>query len=556
MDEFLEKNKIQSYISNIPFVNRIYYLEQESHFIKGKIEISFDSLKSLDFEVLIMPQYPLKDHDSESIKFINKELIEYNHVMSDGVICIHTSHCTSLEKKLLIDFNSLKNWIVKYYINSGSIENYEHIVIPESTFDNGYFSYAFAETDKPFNKDEFGQVELRIIKNSIYKEKLIQNFLVQRFKSASIKYCNWSNYYRDIETTHFGYYVFIEKVPANYNRFIFENWLDFKDLLPTDFLQELHKYESSIPKGKKFFLPVFIGYKTICEEIHWQVALFESDKFPISGVPIRSNGVKTGNWKSELISQKIKWALSENASYPYFFGRGSFSTLITEKKILIIGIGAIGSILAKTLVRCGCKNIDITDIDTKKQENVCRSEYEFIYGLSDKVVELKNILTSTSPHCNINIVNKENFESIIKVFHRNKEAKAAYCEHLNEYDFVFDCTTDNDLMYILNSLELTCNLINMSITNHAKELICAFYPNIYGFVINQFENILSNDIDDLYSPTGCWSPTFKASYNDINLLVQMGLKQINQIFSNNSAKNNFIVTFEGENAQNLKIKEF
>lgn len=556
MGELLEIGKIETCISNIPFVSRIYNLEQESYYIKGKVEISFDGLKSLDFELLIKPQYPLKDHDSESIKFINKELIEYNHVMSDGAICIHTSHCINIEKKLLIDFNSLKDWIVKYYLNSGTDENYEHIIVPESIVDNRYFSYIFTETDKSFENKEFGKVGITILRNSIYKDRLIQNFLVQNFESSTKKYCSWSTYYRNAETTHSGYYVFVDVSPATHNRFIFENWLDFKDLIPPSFLQLLHNYESSLSRNEKVILPIFIGYRTINNEVHWQVALLESGNFPIEGVPVKHNGIKTGNWRSELISQEIIWALSENASYSYFFGRGSFSTSITEKKILIIGIGAIGSILAKTLVRCGCKNIDITDIDTKKPENVCRSEYEFNYGLSDKVAELTSILTSISPHCNINIVNKEYFESIIKVFHKDKEAKAVFCEHLNKFDLVFDCTTDNDLMYILNSLQLNCNLINMSITNYAKDLVCAFYPNIYRFVINQFENILSNDIDDLYSPTGCWSPTFKASYNDIDLLVQMGLKHINHIFSSNGAKNNFIVTFEGGNAQTLKIKEF
>jgi len=456
----------------------------------------------------------------------------------------------------LIDFNSLKNWIVKYYLNSGTDKNYKHIVVPESIVDNRYLSYIFAETDKSFKKGEFGLVGLIAIRNNIYKEKLIQNFLVQNFESNSKKYCKWSNYYKNTKTTHSGYYIFIETTPATHNRFIFENWLDFKDLFPTDFLQKLYRYESSLARNKKVFMPIFIGYKTINDEIHWQVALLESGNFPTKGIPVKLNGVKTGKWRGELISQKIIWALSENASYPYFFGRGSFSTSITEKKILIIGIGAIGSILAKTLVRCGCKNIDITDFDTKKPENVCRSEYEFNNGLSDKVTELTTILTSTSPHCDINIINKEYFESIIKVFHKDKKAKAVFCKHLNKYDLVFDCTTDNDLMYILNSLKLNCNLINMSITNHAKELVCAFYPNIYEFVINQFENVLYNDTNDLYSPTGCWSPTFKASYNDINLLVQMGLKHINYVFNNDKAKNNFIVTFEGDNTQTLKIKEF
>ena len=53
---------------------------------------------------------------------------------------------------------------------------------------------------------------------------------------------------------------------------------------------------------------------------------------------------------------------------------------LTNSKILIIGIGAIGSIVAKTLVRSGCTKVDFIDYDIKEPENVCRSEYSFYTG--------------------------------------------------------------------------------------------------------------------------------------------------------------------------------
>ncbi len=558
LDELLDIAKIQTCISAIPFVNEIYFFKYENHSIKGKIEISFEGLESLDFEVSIKPPYPFRWYDSESISFINKELIEYNHVMGDGNICIHTSHSSNIEEKLQIDFNSLKNWIDKYYIKSISDENYEHIIVDETTIDDKYYSYIFAETDKAFKKNEFGTVYLSQLKNSIYKEKENLNYLVLSFESHlnTVKQCRWSNVYSNLNVTNEGLYIFIETIPALYNKFIYADWLDFQSLFTNDFLQELNKIKKIVNNKDNLRIPLFIGYRTVKSDIHWNVALLEACKFPIEGIPIELGGKKTGHWTGNLISQKIDWALSENGSYSYFFGRGSFSHLITEKKILIIGIGAVGSIIAKTLVRSGCKYLDITDIDTKKPENVCRSEYEFSYGICNKTEELLNIITSISPHCNIRIMDKEYFGMMSKVFHQNKEAKKVFSNNLNEYDLIFDCTTDNDLMYILNTLELTCNLINISITNHAKELVCAFHPNIYRFVMNQFKNVLNNDVNDLYNPTGCWSPTFKASYNDIDLLVQMALKNINEVFSNKKAINNFTISFEGDNTHNLIIKEF
>lgn len=76
-------------------------------------------------------------------------------------------------------------------------------------------------------------------------------------------------------------------------------------------------------------------------------------QFPVRGVPIKINDVKTGQWKGELIDRKISWAISRDASYEYFFGRGAFVEKITNSKVLIIGIGAIGSMVAKTLTRGG-----------------------------------------------------------------------------------------------------------------------------------------------------------------------------------------------------------
>ena len=76
---------------------------------------------------------------------------------------------------------------------------------------------------------------------------------------------------------------------------------------------------------------------------------------------------------------------------------------------------------------------------------------------------------------------------------------------------------------------------------------------MYKFVNHQFSSILKNDTEDLYEPTGCWSPTFKGSYNDINVLVQLALRHLNRLFTNKKQKNNFVIK---EVDNNLKIIEF
>lgn len=552
-------DKLKEIILKIPYVKKVCFIEQREFIAFGKIEIFFEGLeKPLDFEFEIFPQYPLKSYDSETINFINKDLLKYNHVMENGSICIHTTHNTDIEQKLLIDFASLKIWIEKYYINKNNDKNYEHIIVSESLINDTYHSYLFTDINHEFNKGDSGKVNITFLNSGIYKEKNNVNYLVQSFDISDNKpiLCSWNKTYANYPPTNIGFYIYVETVPVKYNRFIFKNWKEFNNILPRNFLETLSQFEkNNIKKQKGKLFPLFIGYKTIEKETHWEVAMLEIGNFPITENHEENNGLYLPVKK--LIDKEINWMITRNSSYKYFFGRGALCEKITNSKILIIGVGAIGSMLAKTLVKGGCKFIDIVDHDVKEPENVCRSEYLFNNGITDKVQELHRILTANSPFVEVNIDEKCYFESFIKSFYNNESKyKENITFALNEFDIIFDCTTDNDLMYVLNTLELDCDLINMSITNHAKDLVCAFHPNIYHFVNTLFNSILLNDLSDLYNPTGCWNPTFKASYNDINLLVQMAIKQINHFFDNDKSKNNFIVKTDIDKNFNIKLVQY
>ena len=106
--------RVEKTVETIPYVSVVRAFSENDTNIEGVVSVNLDALESpLEFNVVIYPQYPFKSQESETIKFFNMDLLEYNHVMGNGVICIHTSSCPSIEKKLLIDFESLKNWIIK-----------------------------------------------------------------------------------------------------------------------------------------------------------------------------------------------------------------------------------------------------------------------------------------------------------------------------------------------------------------------------------------------------------------------------------------------------------
>jgi len=551
---------IKNYLEKIPFVTKIYCLKTENASLNGRIQIDFKGLPApLDFDINIAAHYPLRSYDSESIKFKNIHLRPYKHVMDDGSICIHTSHNTNIEQKLLMDLTSLKNWIVKYYIKNEEDTHYEHIIVPQNLFDGNYYSYCFTNVENSFNKGDFGIVGIASLSNGIYRENQILNSIVLYFQFENgVKInCKWTSRYLNLNLLTNGIFIFIKDTPAELGRFVYKDWEDFQELLPESFLSFLHRFQrDNLKNFRDQITPLFIGYDTIAGEIHWQVALIKIGQYPIEGVPIKINGNKTGKWESQLTSGSINWALSKNSSYKYFFGRGTLNPNITQKGVLIIGIGAVGSMVAKTLVRGGCMRVDLADFDVKEPENVCRSEYLFNLGLNDKVDELTKILSAISPFVETSAINKDYFQSIIKLFYKDIGATEVFVSELNKYDLVIDCTTDDDLMYILDRLSLNCTLMSLSITNHAKALVGGFHPNSYRFFKNQYDNILENDLEDLYNPTGCWSPTFKASYNDINFLVQFAIKHIDKVFAANAQKNNFVIKSKNENVFNYFIEEY
>lgn len=165
---------IKSTIQKIPFVNKLNKIEQREFSIIGNVEILFKDLSEpIEFDFKIEKEYPLKSYNSESITFSNINLLPYSHVMQSGNICIHTSHSTSIEEKIKIDFNSLKAWIIKYYLKKEQDNNYEHIAVEESEISNRKYSFIFTDVNKSFLKGEIGTVRLSLLNDGFHRERAI-----------------------------------------------------------------------------------------------------------------------------------------------------------------------------------------------------------------------------------------------------------------------------------------------------------------------------------------------------------------------------------------------
>lgn len=543
-------NKIEDIITQLAGVKIVKKFELVGFIIKGVISISVESI-SLIFDVEISQQYPFQLHDTESIRFINIELLEFNHVNADGSICVHTLQCIDLEKKIALDFESLRQWIFKYYINKEKDNHYEHIVVPYVVFEASYEIFLFTEVDYKFNKGEFGFFNYTFQSQGNIKDKISRTNLVQLFEINKISYpCKWSNAYQTGKSFR-GIFLFLKTPPVINKRFAVKNWSQLEQFVDQKFFDFLYSLDKGTPQGKRpSILPLLIGYEVGDNEIHWQSILIESKEFPNYGV---KSGTPDRTFIGKFHDQQIIWAQTRNISYKYFFGRGTLNERFTKSKILIIGIGAIGSIVATTLVRGGCTSLNICDHDIKEPENLCRSEYLFITGITNKVQDLTQILTCISPF--VDVCPFDKLTDFTKFVFNDPSSFKVLEQVFNAYDIIFDCTTDNDLAYIFDQLDIQSEIINLSITNHAKNLVCVAKPNIYKWICDVFP-IIDKDKSELYNPTGCWSPTFKASYNDIETLVQFALKHINLSFENQKSISNFYLTASCEDSLKINLHQF
>lgn len=505
---------------------------------------------ALEWKVEISPSYPFKAMGIEPIRFVNKSLLDYSHIMQGGNLCMHPAEYENAENQLVNDLEQLKEWVDKYYIKGEKDEHYEHLVVNHYPIQERYCTFCFAETQEDFEEGDYGIVRYATLATGHKNDFPVANYVVQKF--VSVKHvkkkdrsCVISQFYQKLRSFD-GVYCLLSDMPSVHNKFIVEDYQSIKRLFSQSQKNYIHEFVVS-HNGKYKYFPLFCGYRIPSGSVHWQAMMIFMDDLPIE--PVRVGTGKNRLWFTEFSQGLIQWAETIDISYKYFFGRGAMPAELANKKVLIMGIGATGSIVSETLTRCGAKKLTLCDIDNKEPGNVCRSVYPFYTGTTEKTLDLESLLTQISPHVDCAVL-KSVFDSVVKRYAAEHEDKTAIANFFDEFDVIFDCTTDNQLMRVVDASGTKAQVVNLSITNHAQDLICAFSPNVTETVLLVY-GLLKRDAEfDMYNPTGCWNPTFKASYNDIESKVQFAMKHVIRMLSSKEPLSNFYIT---EDDTHLKI---
>lgn len=510
-------------------------VQSDSVLRKGKIEV--DTQKStLLFDVIVSGDFPLG-----SISFICTNEKGYQHEMHNGLICLNAAPAKALVDRVELELEKLELWIDHYYVKEIPDKHFEYYQF----YQNGPFPMVFEEDEeKTPIKKAVGKFSYSILNERIVKEKEQKSYIALDLGGRK---CRWSkSFLNQMGETFSGIWIYIKKPPVIQRRQTIEEWKDLLGLMTNEQTAFIHDHLGEIKKNSAFpggFF-IMIGYDISTEtgfEVHWDSILVAYSEFPFS-----VEKVKSGEYKAVDKGRKVLWGMSSNASYKRMFGRGRLPDALVNSKILIAGTGAIGSSLFMALVRGGAKYVDIQDGESIDSGNICRGQFAFRSSYFQKVTELQFEAIATSPYIEVNASGK------IDSMNRGNIAYTAIKNHYMQYDYIFDCTTDKYLSITIDEMQLKGTVINLSISDEAKQFVLVTGNGNIHLVKNSIYSKFTAIAEPFYVATGCWHPTFRASYSDINALLHYAINEISGRISKNMTIQSFVIEKEYDETGKLK----
>lgn len=244
----------------------------------------------------------------------------------------------------------------------------------------------------------------------------------------------------------------------------------------------------------------------------------------------------------KLVSLPLRLQTPQIIDNNLFFGRGGFSQRLQNKRIALVGLGALGSMIAESLARSGVTVMGLWDNDIVEPGNICRS----IYQLSDlgesKVDALKKKLLSINPyikaqeikdngywhqHKNVNVFTYEGGSFYGNINYNNQEDSI---KQIKDYDLIIDCTGSNEMLHFISYAVPEADIISLCITNHSANLLCVSSKDGNPFELRKaYLSRIEQDTKNFYlEGSGCYSPTFLATNSDIASLVNLFVRELNQ----------------------------
>ena len=401
---------------------------------------------------------------------------------------------------------------------------------------------AFAESDHTFTiweamPDRVGTVEFYVFQG-VYKNYITKTFF--QIDNGIIQDRDWGNVAetkRKNATPLTGIWIKLNQLPVvppwqapatlgELREICIEQGLDLDELIGKIYSRP--KIVASLSQIVLIGFPIPERYGHDLKRYHWQgVKLPDLTDNNRRGFTTRNQMASDYNRKQSLRNDlKLDWITSENWYPDQIRSRGTLPKVVASKKILLIGAGAIGSMIGEILVRGGVDWMTIVDFDLLKIGNLVRHTLNMDQLDQLKGSALASKLNKISPFAHIDHIN-EDFLSL------SKEA----IEKIKECDLIIDCSGKDDVLKTLSGFEFgeQAQYISLSINLGARRFY--FYSSSgTRFDSGDFEKqtgpwleLDEVDGESIEIPSegiGCWHSVFPARADDIWLFATIAVKRL------------------------------
>lgn len=235
----------------------------------------------------------------------------------------------------------------------------------------------------------------------------------------------------------------------------------------------------------------------------------------------RDNKGRCNYYKLKLRG-RIKWFRPRSWDNVNLLARGAMQKEIQDRRIVMIGVGAIGSVVAEELSRMGARFLTIFDGDTFSDGNVARHTLSLAASGKNKSTAIKSKLSDNNP--SIEIVNKGYLDE------KNIDT-------IENADIIIDCSADSEVLNLLaqKRFEKKKDYFVAAVSYGAKDLVVysarRYYvdKDLYNRVSAPHFNLRTESVTHdnmIMEGVGCYHPVFPARCDDIYLFASILVKYI------------------------------
>lgn len=304
--------------------------------------------------------------------------------------------------------------------------------------------------------------------------------------------------------------------------------VDLVDVVRRAGLRARQQFSKRLPSTLMLGFPLAAQVGFPPSRMHWLATTIEFCGPKAKRDGFRPNERNHQDWDAAVVTGPgaLTWLNTEDWSSDQLRTRGAASAALQERRVLVIGAGALGSHVAASLTRMGVRNIGIIEGDDLGMGNLTRHAL----GVGDVGT---NKARAVAAHCN-GIALDGNVTAQASYFPPVDEAAAA---SIREFDVIIDCTANDDVLSAIAEFEWggEKEFVSLSITWKGEGML-AFYASEAQFpaadALSRFQAAPkpTPEVDDApIEGIGCWHPVFPASQAEVALWGASGVKFIERV---------------------------